>query len=92
MKEKLFKIAKILVNREIMAYNARQINDNKGQEDLECIVNDSETEILIRSSKHTYIVNAYMFARIAEGLGANYYIDVSKSKRGKRVACIVIYF
>lgn len=92
MKEKLFKIAKILVNREIRAYNERQSNDNKGQADLECIVNDLEKEILIRSSKHTYLINAYSFVTIAEGVGANYYVDVTKTTKGEPVACIVIYF
>ena len=92
MKEELFEIAKTLVKREIKVFNERQSNANIGQAELECIVNDLEKEILIRSSKHTYIVNAYNFIRIAEGVGAYYYIDVSKSKRGKRVACIVIYF
>lgn len=92
MKEKLFEIAKILVEREITVYNERQSKSSIGQANLECIVNDLEKEILIRSTKNTYLVNAYNFVKIAEGVGAYYYIDVSKSKRGKRVACIVIYF
>lgn len=92
MKQKLFEIAKFLVNREIGAYNERQVKSNIGQADLECIVNDLKTEILIRSSKNTYLVNAREFINIAEVVGANYYIDVSKSKKGKRVACIVLFF
>ena len=92
MKEKLFEIAKILVEREITVYNERQSKSSIAQANLECIVNDLEKEILIRSTKNTYLVNAYNFVKIAEGVGAYYYIDVSKSKRGKRVACIVIYF
>lgn len=92
MKEKLFEIAKILVEREITVYNDRQSKSSTGTANLECIVNDLEKEILIRSTKNTYLVNAYNFVKIAEGVGAYYYIDVSKSKRGKRVACIVIYF
>ena len=92
MKQKLFKIAKILVNREIRAYNERWSNCNKGKAELECIVNDFEKRILIRSSKHTYLVNACNFAKIAEGVGAQYYIDVTKTTEGKPVATIVIYF
>lgn len=92
MKQKLFKIAKILVNREIRAYNERQSNVNKGRADQECIVYDLEKEIQIRSSKHTYLENAYNYVKIAEGVGAYYYIDVTKTIEGKHVATFVLYF
>lgn len=91
-KEKLFKIAKILVGREIRTYNKRHTNPEHSRDYIEYVANDLETEILIRPGGCTYVLNVDRLIEIANGLGASYYIDVTKNNYNESAACIVIYF
>lgn len=92
MKEKLFKIAKILVNRSIRTWNNTQADARINVSSLACIINDLETEILIYPCTNKYMFNIDKFVKIAESLGANYYIDVTKNILDEPAACFVLYF
>lgn len=92
MKEKTFRIARLLVSRSIKKWNAKRDGTNTPFNDLSFQTNDLEKEIMIFPCASKYMFNIDELTKIAESLGAHYYIDVTKNLQNKPCACFVMYF
>lgn len=92
MKEKTFRIARLLVHRSIMKWNAKSDSLHTSFSDLSFQINDTEKEIMIFPCASKYMFNIDDLTKIAESLGAKYYIDVTKNLENNPCACFVIYF